>query len=112
MARSNGGEIIFRCHEDYQYAVDLLRNLSTEFELHGFCINPTHYHLLGSFEHERIPSIILRLNRNYAVAFNRRHERRGKVFDTPYKAVRVQKDTHYEHLPEYIAANPPHRPWL
>src|SRR4051794_23744525 len=112
MARSNGEEVIFRCHDDYQCGVDILHALSAEFELHGFCLNPTHYHLLGSFDPDRLSSIISRLNRRYATAFNRRHDRRGKVFDTPFKAVLVTRDEHYDYLPEYIAENPPRRPWL
>ena len=72
---------------------------------------PTHYHLLAWFEADMLPVAIHRLNRRYAGGFNRRHSRRGHVFDSPYTSVFVEDDVHYRWLDEYIASNPGKRPW-
>jgi len=81
------------------------------FVCHGFCLMPTHYHLLASFDEGRLEQGIHRLNRRYAGGFNRRHRRRGHVFDSPYASIHVEREAHADHLPEYIADNPPYRPW-
>jgi hypothetical protein len=72
---------------------------------------PTHYHLFASFEEDMLSTAIHRLNRRYASGFNRRHGRRGKVFDNPFGAREVTTEQHYVRLPDYIAENPPRRPW-
>ena len=80
------------------------------FACRGFCLMPTHYHLLAWFETDMLPVAIHRLNRRYAGGFNRRHSRRGHVFDSPYTSVFVEDDVHYRWLDEYIAANPGNGP--
>jgi len=113
MSRSSGGEHIFRDDRDYLAGVQTIAALANEgfFRCHAFCLMPTHYHLLASFPQDGIPRAMLRLNRRYAAGFNRRHGRRGKVFDTPFKSVPVERPEHGDWLPSYIADNPPRRPW-
>jgi hypothetical protein len=72
---------------------------------------PTHYHLFGSFEEGMLEVAIHRLNRRYAIGFNRRHGRRGHVFDSPYTSIEVATEQHAFRLQEYLAENPPRRPW-
>ena len=72
---------------------------------------PTHYHLLASFEEGMLKRAIHRLNRRHAVGFNRRHKRRGHVFDSPYASVEIVDEGHAEWIDTYIAENPPRRPW-
>ncbi len=72
---------------------------------------PTHYHLLASFEDGGISKALHRLNRRYAGGFNKRHGRRGRVFDSPYASVFVEDDRHLLWLARYIANNPSNRPW-
>jgi putative transposase len=112
-ARSNAEEHIFREHRDYQAAVEILRDLveARFFRCHGFCLMPTHYHLFAEFDHDMLTPAIHRLNRRYASGFNRRHDRRGKVFDTPFVSKEITTEGHLWRLPDYIAENPPRRPW-
>ena len=72
---------------------------------------PTHYHLLATFEENGISDAIHRLNRRYASGFNRRHDSRGRVFDSPFAAVQIEDEAHHVWLRRYIAENPPRRPW-
>jgi REP element-mobilizing transposase RayT len=112
-ARSIAEEHIFRDDRDYLAGIQILADLTAKefFVCHGFCFMPTHYHLLASFEEGMLKTALHHLNRRYAVGFNRRHRRRGHVFDSPYTSVFVEEERHAEWVPEYIAENPPRRPW-
>ncbi len=112
-ARSNAEEHIFRDDRDYHAGVQIIAELATAgfFRCHGFCLMPTHYHLFAQFEDDTLSGAIHRLNRRYASGFNRRHGRRGKVFDTPFVAREITSEGHLFRLPDYIAENPPRRPW-
>ena len=112
-ARSIAEEHIFRDDRDYLAGIQVIAELTAErfFIPHGFCLMPTHYHLLASFEDEMLTPGTRRLNRRYASGFNRRHGRRGHVFDSPFVSVEVTREEHASYLPEYIADNPPRRPW-
>ena len=112
-ARSIAEEHIFRDDRDYRAGVRMIAELVTEefMECHGFCLMPTHYHLLATFRDEMLKAAARRLNRRYAGSFNWRHGRRGHVFDSPYVSVEVTSEAHAYRLPDYIAENPPRRPW-
>ncbi|HEX4678791.1 MAG TPA: hypothetical protein VH210_06270 [Gaiellaceae bacterium] len=112
-ARSIAEEHIFRDHRDYHAGVQIIAELVTDnfVVCHGLCLMPTHYHLFGWFEEKMLTPTIHRLNRRYARGFNRRHGRRGRVFDSPTKTVEIVTEGHAFHLPDYIAENPPYRPW-
>jgi REP element-mobilizing transposase RayT len=112
-ARSNAEEQIFRDDRDYVAGIHILADLVAEglVACYQFCFMPTHYHLLGSFDEDALSTAIHRLNRRYATGFNRRHRRRGRVFDGPFAAVAVEDDAHFLWLTQYIADNPPRRPW-
>lgn len=113
MSRSNGEERIFRDDRDYVDCVQILAALVRDgfLRCHGFCLMPTHYHLLAWFPERGLEPAVIRLNRRYAGGFNRRHGRRGKVFDNPFKSVAVDDPAHGDWLPTYLAENPPSRPW-
>src|SRR2546421_177553 len=106
-SRSIAEEHIFQDDRDYHAGVQIIAELATErfFRCHGFCLMPTHYHLLASFEEEMLTASIRRLNRRYAYGFNRRHRRRGHVFDSPYVSVEITRETHAYRVPDYIAEN-------
>jgi REP element-mobilizing transposase RayT len=112
-SRSIAEEHIFRDDRDYAAGVQILAELATEkfFDCHGFCLMPTHYHVFASFRENMLSDAIHRLNRRYAGGFNRRHRRRGHVFDSPFASVAVVTEQHAFHLPDYLAENPPYRPW-
>jgi putative transposase len=76
-------------------------------DLCAFCLMPNHYHLLLSPIHDNgIALFMKKLNGGYVKYFNIKNNRRGRLFETTYKAVPVQSDSHFIHLPYYILANP------
>ena len=112
-ARSNAEERIFRDDQDFVAGISVLAELVRDGLLvcHQFCFMPTHYHVLATFDHDALSPAIHRLNRRYASAFNRRHQRRGRVFDGPFAAVPILEEAHFVQVQDYIADNPPRRPW-
>lgn len=106
-ARSIAEEHIFRDSGDYTVAISILAELVSSGLLvcHSFCFMPTHYHLYGSFSD--VSDATHKLNRRYAVAFNRRYKRRGHVFDSPFSRTPVESEEHARNLTRYIALNPP-----
>ncbi len=113
MSRSINEERIFRNDPDYVAGIHILADLAGKelLSCHEFCFMPTHYHLLATFEDEAMSTAMHRLNRRYATGFNRRHGRRGRVFDGPYTSVPVTEESHLLWLARYIAQNPATRPW-
>jgi REP element-mobilizing transposase RayT len=111
--RSVAEETVFCDERDYLDGVQILSDLSADglFACHAFCLMPTHYHLVASFEAGMLGVAIQRLNRRYAGGFNRRHRRHGHVFDSPFTSVEIVSDAHDRWLDHYIAENPPERPW-
>jgi putative transposase len=108
MSRSVAEEHIFETNTDYPVAVQILGSLVRDgfLRCHAFCFMPTHYHLLAGFEDGQLAPTIQRLNRRYAGGFNRRHHRRGHVFDSPYQALEVDSDSYLMVLAAYLALNP------
>jgi REP element-mobilizing transposase RayT len=55
-ARSVAEEHIFRDDRDYRAGVKIIEELTAERFLvpHGFCLMPTHYHLLATFDDEML----------------------------------------------------------
>jgi putative transposase len=115
-SRSIAGEHVFASTADYVDGVHQIARLVADSKLrcHGFCLMPTHYHLVASFDEDGLAAAIHLLNRRYATAFNKRHDRRGHVFDSPYRAVEVRDQRHLLVLAAYLAHNPSSRlewPW-
>ncbi len=111
-ARSIAEETIFKDTGDYTTGIRILAELvhAGLLRCHAFCFMPTHYHVYGTFDD--VTTAIHKLNRRYAVAFNRRYRRRGHVFDSPFSRTEVVTESHYFELPSYIARNPPdHETW-
>jgi len=94
-ARGNARENIFRDEFDY---VAFLRGLSATVEryrwrCHAYCLVPNHYHLLMETPEPNLSRGMLWLNGSYARRFNGRHERVGHVFQGPYRAELLQRES-------------------
>lgn len=76
-------------------------------ELLAFVLMPNHYHLLIRQQREAgITDFLHRLGTGYAMYFNQKYQRTGALFQGPFKAVMVEREAHFLHLPFYIHANP------
>ena len=73
----------------------------------AYAIMPTHLHLaLKQLISNGISAYMGNLLNSYAKYFNNRHKRRGPLWESRFKNVRVQTDEQLLHLTRYIHLNP------
>lgn len=76
-------------------------------EILAFVLMPNHYHLLlRQLRENGISDFMHKFGTGYATYFNQKYQRVGTLFQRPFKAVLVEKQAHFIHLPFYIHANP------
>jgi putative transposase len=72
----------------------------------SFCILPNHFHLfLEQLCDEGISRLMHKLQRSYAEKFNATVNRSGSLFDGPFKAIAIENEAHFLHLPRYTHLN-------
>ena len=102
-------ESIFRKADDYTSLLLQVKDYAPKLQLAmvAYCLMPNHYHFLvrqdGPNQAGLLPQKVF--NR-YSKAFNNRYDHAGTLFEGPYKANRIETDTHLLHLCRYIHANP------
>jgi putative transposase len=77
-----------------------------EWTCHAWCLMNTHYHLIVETSMAVLSQAMHRLNTAYAQRFNRRHSRRGHLFDSRFSAWVVRDDAHLEATCRYVLDNP------
>jgi len=107
--RSIAEEHIFRDAADYAAGLTIVAGVVAQglMVCHLLCLMPTHYHVLATFPGGALTDAAHKLNRRYAVRFNRRWNRHGRVFDGPFSAKEVATEAHFLEAVRYIANNPP-----
>jgi REP-associated tyrosine transposase len=71
-----------------------------------FCLMTTHYHVVIETTLESLSKGMHKLNWKYAVQFNRRHDRRGHLFEERFSAWVIRDDAHLEATCQYVLDNP------
>lgn len=76
-------------------------------KLINFCIMGNHFHISVQEKTEGgISKYMQRVLNSYTKYFNKRHKRKGHLFEGPYKLVHVKSNTQLLHLSAYIHRNP------
>ena len=76
-------------------------------ELYAFCLMPNHYHLLLTpIRDDGMSKFMQKLNGGYVKYFNLKYSRKGRLFESTYKPVTVESESHFIYLPYYIHCNP------
>jgi REP element-mobilizing transposase RayT len=73
---------------------------------HVICLMNTHYHVIVEAPQPRISAGMQRLNGTYARRFNRRHERRGHLFENRFVSWVVREERHLTLACCYVLNNP------
>jgi putative transposase len=76
-----------------------------EWRVLAYCLMTNHFHLVVLGERERISRGIHALAFRHAQAFNKRHERRGHLFQDRFHARLVSTDEHLGAACDYVLAN-------
>ncbi len=78
-----------------------------QVEILTFCLMPNHYHFMIRQRVENgITEFMRKLGTGYTNYFNLKYQRVGPLFQGKFKAVRLEKEAHFIHLPHYIHLNP------
>jgi REP element-mobilizing transposase RayT len=66
----------------------------------------THYHLVLEASRAQLSDGMRRLNGDYARRFNRRHGRRGHLFEERFSSFVLRDERHLEAAVAYVLQNP------
>src|SRR3954471_15316383 len=107
-ARAVFGAQLFGDALDRLGFLQLLRSTAARFDwsCHAHCLMSTHYHLVLTASRERLSNGMRRLNGDYARRFNKRHARRGHLFDERFASFAIEDEQHLEAAIEYVLQNP------
>lgn len=99
---------IFREDADRNNFLDRLGGIleRTQTECHAWALIPNHAHFLLRTGTEPIAMVMRRLLTGYAVSFNRKYNRHGKLFQNRYKSILCQEDIYLKEPVRYIHLNP------
>ena len=78
----------------------------TQTPCYSWALIDNHFHLLLKTGNVPIATVMRRLLTGYAVSFNLRHNRSGRLFQNRYKSILCQEDTYLLELVRYIHLNP------
>jgi REP element-mobilizing transposase RayT len=107
-ARGTGGIALFVCDLDRLDFLRILENVTSRYGWirHAHCLLGTHYHLVLEAPLEQLSEGMRVLNGTYALRFNRRHGRRGHLFESCYSAWQVHHERHLAATITYVLENP------
>ena len=76
-------------------------------EIIAYCLMPNHFHLLLKQKvNNGISKFIGSFTNSYAHYFNSRTKRKGPLFETKFKAIRIETEKQLIHVSRYIHLNP------
>ena len=99
---------IFINDQDRDDFLDRLAKLlpETKTDCYAWVFIQNHAHFLFRTGLVPLATVMRRLLTGYAVSFNRRHKRRGQLFQNRYKSIVCQEDVYFKELVRYIHLNP------
>jgi REP element-mobilizing transposase RayT len=99
---------VFRNDDDRKDFLHRLSRILTETDTpcYAWALLPNHFHLLLRNGGTPITTIMRRLLTGYAVGFNQRHRRKGRLFRNRYKSILCQEERYLLELVRYIHLNP------
>jgi putative transposase len=107
-SRGNDRKPIFKEDSDRELFLSTLAHVNERFHwiCHAYCLMNNHYHLVIETPDGNLSKGMRQLNGVYTQKFNKRHGRVGHVFQGRFKAVLVQKDSHFLEVCRYVVLNP------
>jgi putative transposase len=106
--RAAGKDILFIDDDDYRSMLGLMKELSAKhaISVYAFCLMPNHIHLLIRPGKDNLDQFMRDLFGRYATRFNRRYERKGHLFGSPFRQAIVLDDAYLLAVSLYIHLNP------
>lgn len=90
-----------------EFMENLRKKGEKQVEILTFCLMPNHIHfLIKEIKEKGISTFMSNLQNSYAKYFNLKTNRSGTLFQTMFKAVRIETDEQLIHVARYIHLNP------
>lgn len=123
-ARGNNKQKLFPEDVDYKYFLRLLDRYLSEkpaisntgasyphfvncIEVVAYCLMTNHFHLLlYQADTPYLEKFMRSLMTSYSRYFNLKYKQTGPVFESRYKAARIDQDSYLQHITRYIHLNP------
>jgi len=107
-SRGNARKAIFKDDDDRELFLDTLSKVNERYNwiCHSYCLMNNHYHLLIETPDGNLSKGMRQLNGVYTQSYNRLHKRTGHIFQGRYKAITIQKESHFLEVCRYIVLNP------
>ncbi len=104
----NSQEKLFKSSRDHEKFLQYLEKAAERFAVivHTYCLMGNHYHLLLETAEPNLSVTMQWLNVSYATYFNRKHRRKGHLFQGRFKAILIDAENYLKHLSRYIHLNP------
>ena len=108
IARGIGKRKIFDDDLDRNLFLERLGTILVETQTlcYAWALIPNHFHLLIRTGKVPVSTVMRRLLTGHAVTYNRRHRRRGHLFQDRYKSILCDEDPYFLELVRYIHLNP------
>jgi putative transposase len=101
------GRIVRDDHDRHAFLGDLAVAVRRyQWLCHAYCLMDNHYHLLLEIPLGNLPLGMRHLNGVYAQGFNRRHGRFGYLFQSRYRSILVERESHLLTACRYFVLNP------
>lgn len=106
--RGNDRQTIFHDEIDYEFLLSTLNRVvpARRWLCHAYCFMGNHFHLLVTTPEPNLAEGMQQVNSAYAVHFNRRHGRRGHLFEARYFSVLIETEGHLFEVCRYVVLNP------
>jgi putative transposase len=103
------GTKLFRDDIDRESFLALLTNQASRSDwcVLGYCLMTTHYHLILRLRKLTLSSGFQRMNSLWARRYNKRHNRRGALWQRRFFDSIVETDDHMYETVRYVVLNPP-----
>ncbi|MBD3343819.1 MAG: transposase, partial [Chitinivibrionales bacterium] len=108
MARGLDGMDIFADDSDRRVFCNLLGRYigQSGTKCYGWSLLKNHYHLVLRTSDQPLAILMKPLNARYAMYFNKRHKRRGYLFQDRFKSIATQEQRYIQELIRYVHLNP------
>ena len=90
IARGHQEQRLFERDSDYQFYLRLLKRYKKRFplQIHGFCLLPDHIYIIVKCGiAQQLSSFMQRVNQSYALYFNGRHRRIGRLWRGRFQSI-------------------------
>lgn len=106
--RGSERKLIFREPEDYIFFIKALGKIIEEenYKCYGWVLMPNHFHLVVERNKYPVSRLMSRISTRYALYFNRKYKRYGRLFQNRYKAILCDSNEYFLELVAYVHLNP------